>query len=327
MNMKKRGILYLFIIWHSTYALFAQDAGATFQFLRLPISSHAAALGGDNTSIVEDDITLAFHNPALLANTSGNTLNLNYMSYLQRTHVASAAYNMLVGERSELAFGAHYLNFGSMKNTDAEGNVIGNFSAKDMALMTMYSFAFTDRISGGVTGKFIYSNYEQVYSLALGVDLGLNYYNPEALFSASVVVRNLGGQVKTYDGIHESIPFNLLVGFSKELAHAPIRLSLTLTDLDKWQASDFYNSSDNSWKDILLKHFIIGADILPTPNTYVSVGYNFLLRSELKNSAKRSLEGLSIGAGLHVNRIKIGVSYGKYHVAASSLMMNFAVGI
>lgn len=321
----KRVILYLYIICCSIYPLHAQDAGTTFQFLQLPVSSHAAALGGDNTSIIEDDITLAFHNPALLTNTSGSTLSLNYMSYLQKTHVASAAYNMLIGERSELAFGAHYLNFGSMKNTDAEGNIIGNFSAKDMALMAVYSFDFTDRISGGVTGKFIYSNYEQIYSLALGVDLGLNYYNPDAMFSASVVARNLGGQVKTFDDMQEPLPFNLLVGFTKELEHAPIRLSLTLTDLDKWQATDFYNTADDSWKDILLKHFILGVDILPTRSTYVSVGYNFLLRSELKNNAKRSMEGFSIGAGLNVNRIKVGVSYGKYHVAASSLMMNFAL--
>jgi hypothetical protein len=55
------------------------------------------------------------------------------------------------------------------------------------------------------------------------------------------------------------------------------------------------------------------------------LGYNFLLRSELKNQMKRSLEGLSVGAGLQVKNIKVGVSYGKYHVAASSLMMNFAV--
>lgn len=322
----KRAFIYFYIICSVTL-LRAQEAGAAFQFLQLPFSSHAAALGGDNTSIIEDDLTLAFHNPALLTNTSGRTLSLNYMSYLQKTHVASAAYNMLVGERSELAFGAHYLNFGSMKNTDTEGNIIGNFSAKDMTMMAVYSFDFTDRLSGGVTGKFIYSNYEQVYSLALGVDLGINYYNPDAMLSASIVARNLGGQVKTFDGIHEPLPFNLLVGISKEFAHAPIRLSLTLTDLDKWKASDFYNSSDDSWQDILLKHFIIGADILPTPSTYISVGYNFLLRSELKNNAKRSLEGLSIGVGLNVSRIKVGVSYGKYHVAASSLMLNFAIGI
>ena len=305
----------------------AQDAESAFQFLQLPMSSHAAALGGDNTSIIEDDITLAFHNPALLTNAHGRTLSFNYMSYLQKTNIASAAYNMEVGERSEVAFGAHYLNFGSMKNTDAEGNIIGNFSAKDMALMMVYSFDFSSRLSGGVTGKFIYSNYEQVYSLALGVDLGLNYYNPDYMFSASIVARNLGGQVKSYDETQESLPFNLLVGFSKELEHAPLRLSLTLTDLDKWQAEDFYNTTDNSWKAIFLKHLIIGADLYPTSNTYISAGYNFLLRSELKNNAKRSLEGFSIGGGIQTQRMKVGISYGKYHIAASSLMMNFAIGI
>ena len=178
-----------------------------------------------------------------------------------------------------------------------------------------------------MTGKFIYSNYEQVYSLALGVDLGLNYYNPDDMFSASIVARNLGGQVKSYDETQESLPFNLLVGFSKELEHAPLRLSLTLTDLDKWQAEDFYNTTDNSWKAIFLKHLIIGADLFPTSNTYISAGYNFLLRSELKNNAKRSLEGFSIGGGIQTQRMKVGISYGKYHIAASSLMMNFAIGI
>lgn len=323
----RKAIIYIYILLCSATTLHAQDAGATFQFLQLPMSSHASALGGDNVSAIEDDVALAFHNPALLANVGGSTLSFNYMSYLQKTNIASAAYNMIVGERSELAFGAHYLNYGSMKNTDVEGNIIGNFTAKDMALMTTYSFDFSERISGGVTGKFIYSNYEQVYSLALGVDLGLNYYNPENMLSLSVVARNLGGQVKTFDEVQEPIPFNLLVGLSKEFAHAPIRLSLTLTDLTKWQAEDFYNSSDDSWTDILLKHFIIGADIFPTSNTYISVGYNLLLRSELKNSARRGLEGFSVGGGLQTHRIKVGVSYGKYHVAASSLMMNFAIGL
>ena len=322
----KRIALYLYILC-CAISLHAQSGDAAFQFLRLPTSSHAGALGGDNISIIEDDITLFFHNPSLLANVSSSTLSFNYMSYLQKTSIASAAYNTFVGERSVLAFGGYYLNYGSMKNTDAEGNIIGNFTAKDMALMTTYSFDFSDRLSGGVTGKFIYSNYEQVYSLALGVDLGLNYYNPETMFSLSVVARNLGGQVKTYDDIYEPIPFNLLVGFSKELAHAPIRLSFTLTDLNKWQAEDFYNTSDSSWKALLLKHVIVGADLFPTPSTYLSMGYNFLLRSELKNNVKRSLEGFSIGGGIQTQRIKIGLSYGKYHIAASSLMMNFAIGL
>ena len=303
----------------------AQDAGTTFSFLQLPVSSHAAALGGDNVTIAEDDVALSYHNPALLTNASNSTLSLNYMNYLNRTNTMGAGYAMEVGERSILGFKAQYLDFGKMKNTDVDGNVLGNFSAKDMVLMGTYCFDFTDRWTGGVSGKFIYSNYEQVYSLALGVDLGINYYNQERGLSISAVARNLGGQVKSFDETQEVLPFNLLVGLSKDFIHAPVRLSLTLTDLHKWQAEDFYNSIEASWSALLLKHFIFGADIFPTKNTYISAGYNFLLHSELKNHAKRSLEGFSLGAGLQVRSIKVGVSYGKYHVAASSLMMNFAI--
>lgn len=323
-HLMKRLFIFLYILCGTTL-LHAQDAGAAFQFLQLPVSSHAAALGGDNVSVIEDDAELSYHNPALLTNASPRMLGFNYMNYLQRTNVLGAGYTMAVGERSMVGVKVQYLDFGKMKNTDADGNVLGDFSAKDMVLMGTYSFDFTDRWTGGVSGKFIYSNYEQVYSLALGVDLGLNYYNSDHMLSLSVVARNLGGQVKTFDGMHEPLPFNLLVGISKDFAHAPVRLSFTLTDLHKWQAEDFYNSGDDAWGDILLKHFILGVDIFPTRNTYLSVGYNFLLHSELKNHARRSLEGFSVGAGLQVRSIKIGVSYGKYHVAASSLMMNFAL--
>ena len=322
----KRILIYLCVMCSVTL-LAAQDAGTVFQFLQLPVSSHAAALGGDNVSIAEDDAELSYHNPALLTNVSGHALSLSYMNYLQRTNAVGAGYAMSVGERSMLGLKAQYLDFGTMKNTDPDGNVLGDFSAKDMLLMGTYSFDFSDRLTGGVSGKVIYSNYEQVYSLALGVDLGLNYYNPQNGLSLSLVARNLGGQVKSFDETQEALPFNLLAGVSKDFAHAPVRVSLTLTDLHKWQAEDFYNSSDNSWSALLLKHFIVGADIFPTSNTYVSLGYNFLLHSELKNHAKRSLEGLSIGAGLQVRSVKVGVSYGKYHVAASSLMMNFALAL
>ena len=322
----KRALVYLYIICCAV-TLRAQDAKTAFLFLQLPVSSHAAALGGDNVTIAEDDATLSYHNPALLTNVSDRTLSLNYMNYLYRTNTVGAGYAMEVGERSMLGFKAQYLDFGKMKNADVDGNVLGDFSAKDMVLMGTYCFDFTDRWTGGVSGKFIYSNYEQVYSLALGVDLGVNYYDAEHGFSLSAVARNLGGQVKSFDETHEPLPFNLLVGVSKNFAHAPVRLSLTLSDLHKWRAEDFHNSSDASWSALLLKHFILGADIFPTRNTYLSVGYNFLLHSELKNHAKRSLEGFSLGAGLQVRSIKVGISYGNYHVAASSLMMNFAIAL
>ena len=43
----------------------AQREPNGYNFLRLPVSAHAAALGGDNITSIEDDEALIFHNPAL----------------------------------------------------------------------------------------------------------------------------------------------------------------------------------------------------------------------------------------------------------------------
>ena len=54
----------------------AQESQTGYNFLRLPVSAHAAALGGDNITLIEDDAALAFHNPALLASVNDRTPQL-----------------------------------------------------------------------------------------------------------------------------------------------------------------------------------------------------------------------------------------------------------
>ena len=67
------------------FALLAegQESQTQYNFLRLPVSAHAAALGGDNITIIEDDPTLTFNNPALLGSVGDKTMNLNFMTYMQ----------------------------------------------------------------------------------------------------------------------------------------------------------------------------------------------------------------------------------------------------
>ncbi|MFC2712720.1 MAG: DUF3308 domain-containing protein, partial [Segatella salivae] len=48
----------------------AQDSQTGFNFLRLPVSAHAAAIGGDNITMIEDDEALIFNNPSLLSSVS-----------------------------------------------------------------------------------------------------------------------------------------------------------------------------------------------------------------------------------------------------------------
>lgn len=317
--MKKKIVLILLMI--VPMILSAQDGATAFNILRLPYSSHAAALGGSNISLPDDDIMLSMHNPALLANVSDKTLSVAYMTYMSDSKIAGAAFNRMFGERSAAALSARYIDYGTFDGYTVDNIATGSFSAKDIELSLLYNYLLSDNWSGGVSGKFIYSKYESYSSVAIGVDLGVNYYNPDSELSLSFVLRNLGGQVKAFEDKHESMPFDVQLGLTKRLAHAPLRLSLTLVNLHKWSKEDFYNpdGSEDSFGDLLFKHAVFGADLLIGNNFYASLGYNYRIAEELSAEGTK-WDGLTFGAGVTLKKIKLGVSYSKLHVSSGSLM-------
>ena len=316
-----------FLLLFLPLTLMAQGGESAFNFLRLPYSSHVAALGGSNISAIDDDLSLSMHNPALLINTSDKTLDLSFMTYMSGSKVAGAAFNKMFGERSAGAVAARYVDYGKFDGYTPDNIFTGTFRAMDIELDFIYCYLLSERWSGGVAGKFIYSQYESLNSLAIGVDLGLNYYNPETDFSASLTFKNLGGQVKTFEEKHEIMPIDIQLGFTKRLAHAPILLSATLTDLHRWKTADFYNAdgSKDNFGELLLKHLTLGADVLIGNNFYASVGYNYRMSREL--STGKGLAGFSLGAGLHINKVKFGASYSKLHISSSSLLFNIAYSL
>ena len=305
----------------------AQGGESAFNFLRLPYSSRIAALGGNNISVIDDDLSLSMHNPALLINATDKTLDLSFMTYMSGSKVAGAAFNKTFGERSAGAVAARYVDYGKFDGYTPDNIFTGTFRAMDIELDFIYCYLLSERWSGGVAGKFIYSQYESLNSLAIGVDLGLNYYDPDHDFSASLTFKNLGGQVMTFEEKHEIMPIDIQLGLTKRLAHAPILLSATLTDLHRWKSTHFYNAdgSKDNFGELLLKHITLGADILIGDNFYASVGYNYRTSREL--STGKGLAGFSLGAGLHINKVKFSASYSKLHVSSSSLLFNIAYSL
>lgn len=298
----------------------AQESQTLHNFLRLPVSSHASALGGENISIIEDDATLALHNPALLQSVESRGLSLGYMKYMGGSNVFSATYAMPVGEKATVGIAVQYANYGKMKQTNMMGEVLGDFSASDLAIEGILSYPLADRLVGGVTAKFIYSNIADYNSVSAGVDLGLNYYDSENDFSASIAVKNIGGQLYAYNDEFEKMPSDLQLGVSKRLIGTPFRISVTGTDLTHWDYSFF-------------RHLTIGADILLSKQIYVAAGYNLRRAKEMSVVEKDSFgedeekshgAGLTLGGGIQLERFKLHVSYGKYHVSSSSVLMNVA---
>ena len=154
--MKKTLILLFFAIMRQYMR--AQESQTVYNFLRLPVSSHAAALGGENVSLIEDDVTLMHRNPALLQNVSDRSVSLGYMNYMSGVSDYSASYAFLTGDKAVVGVSAQYLDYGTMKHTDAEGNVMGDFKASDFSLNATLSYALSARLAGGVTARFIYSS-------------------------------------------------------------------------------------------------------------------------------------------------------------------------
>lgn len=294
----------------------AQDESQTgYNFLRLPVSAHAAALGGDNISLIEDDATLIFHNPALLSSVTDKTINLNYMNYMSGVNTASASFNRVVKERASWAVSGQYIDYGTMKEVDENNVQTGNFSARDLSFAGYFSYMLTDHLAGGITAKLISSFIGDYSSLGFGVDLGLNYYDDKHNWSVSVVAKNLGGQLKAYNEEYDHMPLDVQVGVSKSFASLPLRLHVTVVDL-------------NHPKYKFINHLAAGAEFLLSDQIWIGCGYNFRRANEMKIQSTDSKSshgaGLSFGAGVNLNRFKLNVAYGKYHVSSSSLLLNVA---
>lgn len=291
----------------------AQESQEVYTFLRLPVSAHAAALGGDNITISDDDPTMIFHNPALISNTSDKSINLNFMTYMEGSKSASASFIKAWGERATWGVSAQYMDYGSMKEMTIDNIEVGTFSAKDIAIAGTFAYLLGNRWSGGITLRVISSSIAGYNSMAIATDLGLNYLDDERGWSISAVAKNLGGQVKAFQDTYEKIPFDLQVGVSKEFDAAPLRFSATFSRLNRWDTS-------------FIQHLAIGADVFIGESVYIAAGYNFRRREEMKisegDSSSSHGAGLSIGAGLTLKRFKLGVAYAKYHVSASSLLIN-----
>ena len=310
--------LIVFTLFAPFSTLSAQESQTAYNFLRLPVSAHAAALGGDNISLVDDDATLIFQNPALINDVSDRTINLNFMTYMEGAKTASAAFLKAAGERGTWGVTAQYMDYGSMKETTADNQELGTFSARDIAIGGTFAYALTNELSGGVTAKFITSYIGSYNSLALGVDLGINYYHEDYDLSLSAVARNLGGQFKAYNDDFDRIPLDLQIGATKRIGQSPFRLSATLSRL-------------NDWSEGFGHHIAVGADVLLGHNIYIAAGYNFRQASLMKiNDNEGSSShgaGFSAGAGLQLERFKLHVAYGKYHVSASSILINLSYAL
>lgn len=294
-----------------------QGAGSSvFHFLDLPVSSRMNALGGENVSIADDDISMAFGNPALLTAHTDKVLQLNYAYYLAGTMFGSALYGHNY-KHNYFAVGVHYLDYGNIAYADENGNLMGNtFTVKDICVNLMYARQLGPYFRVGAALKPIVSIYESYNSFALGADVGGHFQTTDSAFQMGLTLRNIGWQLKTFYeddwGQHtEMLPINLELGLSYRVKHAPIRLSLTMHNLQRWDIAPL--EAEVKWFDMLFRHTVWAVDIVPkSEKFYLTVSYNHRRQAEMNLTEVRSLAGFAFGAGVKIYKFRLGFAMSQY---------------
>jgi hypothetical protein len=293
---------------------------SVFNFLKLPNTPQLTGLGGVNVSQTSNDVGMAFTNPALL--TAGMHTQMN--AVFNSMYSGIATYHLSLGYHSpqlntNFLWGLHYFSYGDLQQTDASGNVLGSLKPTDWVMQISASRSYLQKWNYGAALKFMNSNYGQYRSNGIAADVGVLFHDSATLFSASVVAKNMGFQLKQYtEGSPEDLPFDLVAGISKRLQHAPFGFSITAHHLHQFDIryNDTAFNNDNGFEpsnsgsqftfDKIFRHFVIATQIYIGDYLEVSLGYNHLRRQELNiGNSGNGLNGFSMEVGALFKKIQI----------------------
>ena len=193
----------------------------------------------------------------------------------------------------------------------------------------------TDHLNMGLSFKPLLSIYESYKSFAVAFDLSINYNSSNQLFNATIMARNVGTQLITFDGNSEALPFEITAGLSYKLPKAPFRLYLTATELQRWNLryDDVLNPTETEdpftgtvkeenkitgLLDNTMRHAVIGVEFCPSKTFHLRLGYNYRRYKEMQAATGFNFSGFSYGVGLRIKSFHIAYSRNNYHQSQAS---------
>jgi hypothetical protein len=344
--MNKKYLLFIPLSIFIFFKVSAQIGGRyVFSFLKQQPSARMTGSSGSQIAWRDDDIAVAYANPALLNAQmhTALTYNQDFLLGKIKTGYFGTGYHI---EKLKTTFqgGIQFINYGKFKQTDEFGNVQGEFTAAEYAIMAGAGRQINERLSAGVNIKFISSSLEAYQSIGLVADLAGAYWHPEKQFGLTVLFKNIGAQLSTYNGIRENVPLDVQIGLTKKLKRAPFRFSLLLHDLNRWnlrydnpfdkdiallgeestESSSFSKAFDN-----FFRHLNYGGEIMlgKKENFRARVGYSHQVRKELSVQNTRSLAGFSLGFGVKVNHFRFDYGFGRQHLAGGMNHLSLSTNV
>lgn len=246
------------------------DAG---QFLKIGVGARACGMG-EAFCAVADDVYTIYYNPAGLIQLTQKQMSFMHNEWLKDLHYEFLAYAKPV-ESGVFGVSLTCLSMGDLKGRDENGNLTGDFGAKDLALQVAYGLMANTDLSIGAGLKFIREKIESEQASALAIDIGFLYYDPSLEnFNLAFVIQNIGTNLR-FINKRENLPIIYKAGISYKMLDEKLIL-----------AADLNKPADNNCQ------INLGTEYLITPDLALRCGYTS--KNDLDN-------GFSFGTGFKFN--------------------------
>ena len=170
------------------------------QFLKMEVGAKASSLGGASVAGV-NDISSLYWNPAGLSKIESQSFYATYTKLYAGIQHGFVGFGTQIGPSDYIGVSANYLNSGEMEVTTPrypEGT--GEFFAvSDLAIGLTYTRVLTDRLSIGVTGKFIQETIWREVASAVAFDIGSQFDTGLKGIKLGMCISNFGSSIK-FDG-------------------------------------------------------------------------------------------------------------------------------
>lgn len=331
-NTRRALFLFMAALLGCGSGLRAQFGRSSFTFLDMANSARIGAMGAEFLSARDADITLSLANPSLITSEIHNHLAFNYVNYFNGTNYGFASYSRTFEKVGSFAVHAQFGNYGKIYVTDAAGNEYGTASANDAALIVGWGRELDSHFTIGANFKMIYSQIESYHAFGMGVDVSATYANTSRLFAVSLLLRNMGGALKSYSAEGSTLmPFEVAVALSQRIPHTPLRVFFEFPNLQKWKLNyeDPYAEQDlitgqaktrggaADFFDNLARHIVVGLELIPYRGFYIRASYNYMRSRDMMLPSKPGMVGFSWGVGFRISKFNFSYSRSKFHKLGS----------
>lgn len=288
-------LIIILVIYSSL--IYAQSAGENgLSFLKLSFGAKNAALS-DLAVAYSDDATALFYNPALLAKDPIN-INLTHNQSIQdlRSQNLSFGFNY---ESINFALGVNTTSVDGIEVRNVPGEAITKFNANYFFGSLSAATFVAEKISLGVTFKYLYEGLYSDEATGYGVDFGVAYEQIIPHLNLGMSFRNLGSMNELRNTKTE-LPKDLRFGAAYDLELNTINSKIIiLAGLNK------YLNEDNIYS-------ALATDIIYDNFLSLRLGYQFGI--EAKN--------FSTGFGIYWNNFKLDYAFipYKYNLGSNNII-------